>query len=151
MSKEENKQLFEKAIQLFENKIGDEYQYILRRLKELSSDDCLDDYMYDTCEKFKLNMDSINDYKKFIDNNYELYSQISPALFINDDGNVSLQKTISKNLSIYILFKGNNIVNFYINKFDSDIYEKDISIDFMINVLKKIFLINIHKHTKTNH
>lgn len=139
MSKEENKQLFEKAIQLFENKIGDEYQYILRRLKELSSDDCLDDYMYDTCEKFKLNMDSINDYKKFIDNNYELYSQISPALFINDDGNVSLQKTISKNLSIYILFKGNNIVNFYINKFDSDIYEKDISIDFMINVLKKYF------------
>lgn len=139
MSKKENKQLFEKAIQLFENKIGDEYQYILRRLKELSSDDCLDDYMYDTCEKFKLNMDSINDYKKFIDNNYELYSQISPALFINDDGNVSLQKTISKNLSIYILFKGNNIVNFYINKFDSDIYEKDISIDFMINVLKKYF------------
>lgn len=139
MSKEENKQLFEKAIQLFENKIGDEYQYILRRLKELSSDDCLDDYMYDTCEKFKLNMDSINDYKKFIDNNYELYSQISPALFINDDGNVSLQKTVSKNLSIYILFKGNNIVNFYINKFDSDIYEKDISIDFMINVLKKYF------------
>jgi hypothetical protein len=139
MSKEENKQLFEKAIQLFENKIGDEYQYILRRLKELSSDDCLDDYMYDTCEKFKLNMDSINDYKKFIDNNYELYSQISSALFINDDGNVSLQKTISKNLSIYILFKGNNIVNFYINKFDGDIYEKDISIDFMINVLKKYF------------
>lgn len=139
MSKEENKQLFEKAIQLFENKIGDEYQYILRRLKELSSDDCLNDYMYDTCEKFKLNMDSINDYKKFIDNNYELYSQISPALFINDDGNVSLQKTVSKNLSIYILFKGNNIVNFYINKFDSDIYEKDISIDFMINVLKKYF------------
>lgn len=139
MSKEENKQLFEKAIQLFENKIGDEYQYILRRLKELSSDDCLEDYMYDTCEKFKLNMDSINDYKKFIDNNYELYSQISPALFINDNGDVSLQKTVSKNLSIYILFKGNNIVNFYINKFDSDIYEKDISIDFMINVLKNIF------------
>lgn len=139
MSMEENKQLFEKAIQLFENNIDNEYQYILRRLKELSSDDCLDDYMYDTCEKFKLNMDSINDYKKFIDNNYELYSQISPALFINDDGNVSLQKTVSKNLSIYILFKGNNIVNFYINKFDSDIYEKDISIDFMINVLKKYF------------
>lgn len=139
MSKKENKQLFEKAIQLFENKIGDEYQYILRRLKELSSDDCLEDYMYDTCEKFKLNIDSINDYKKFIDNNYELYSQISPALFINDNGNVSLQKTVSKNLSIYILFKGNNIVNFYINKFDSDIYEKDISIDFMITVLKNIF------------
>lgn len=112
MSKEENKQLFKTAIQLFENKIGNEYQYILRRLKELSSDDCLDDYMYDTCEKFKLNMDSINDYKKFIDNNYELYSQISPALFINDDGNVSLQKT-TKKLSVYVLFKGNNKVNFF--------------------------------------
>lgn len=138
MSKEENKQLFKTAIQLFENKIGNEYQYILRRLKELSSDDCLDDYMYDTCEKFKLNMDSINDYKKFIDNNYELYSQISPALFINDDGNVSLQKTVFKNLFIYILFKGSDIVNFNINQLDNDIYKKDTSIDFMIKTLKNV-------------
>ena len=134
--KEENKKLFNKAIQLFENKEGEEYQYILRRLNELSSDDCLDDYMYDTCNQFKLNMDSMNDYKNFIDNDYELYSQISPALFIRDNGTVSLQKTYN-DAFIYIVFNGNHKVDFIIDRDNNDKFIKNTDMNYMIDKLKK--------------
>lgn len=134
---------------LEDEKLENEFEFIKSLASRTSNKDIFNDIneaiqiIKEDCDKdFKMNNNSVLDFFDFYHYHIDEYQIINFSLWINDDGNIYLQRTFD-DFYIYIEFKGDNKIMYNI-KCENDDKVKEVAIkDFWKDfndkeILKKV-------------